>query len=53
MPHVQITNEQRNARRQPAEAVFDAVAIYGLRPRDDRRGIINPTAVLSWLEHRA
>jgi lipoprotein-releasing system permease protein len=49
MPHVQITDEQRHARRQPAETVFDAVAIFGLRPRDDRRGIINPTAVLSWL----
>jgi lipoprotein-releasing system permease protein len=49
MPHVQIADEQRHARRQPTETVFDAVAIFGLRPRDDRRGIINPTAVLSWL----
>ena len=49
MPHVQITDEQRSARRQPAEEVFDTVAIFGLRPRDDRRGIINPTAALSWL----
>lgn len=49
MPHVQITDEQRTARRQPAEDAFDVVAIAGLRPRDDRRGIINPTAALSWL----
>ncbi|WP_353643000.1 ABC transporter permease [Mesorhizobium sp. WSM2239] len=50
MPHVQVTDEQRTARRQPAEDAFDAVAISGLRPRDDRRGIINPTEALSWLE---
>lgn len=50
MPHVDITDEQRSARRQPAEDVYDAVAISGLRPRDDRRGIINPTAATAWLE---
>ncbi|KRD60609.1 ABC transporter permease [Ensifer sp. ENS10] len=50
MPHVQVTDEQRTARRQPAEDLFDAAAISGLRPRDDRRGIINPTAALSWLD---
>lgn len=50
MPHVDITDEQRTARRQPAEDVFATVAISGLRPRDDRRGIINPTAATAWLE---
>jgi lipoprotein-releasing system permease protein len=50
MPHVDITDEQRTARRQPAEDAFATVAISGLRPRDDRRGIINPTAATSWLE---
>ena len=50
MPHVQVTDEQRTARRQPAEDLFSAAAISGLRPRDDRRGIINPTAALSWLD---
>ncbi len=40
MPHVDVTDEQRSARRQPAEDLFEAVAISGLRPRDDRRGII-------------
>ncbi|MER8749313.1 ABC transporter permease [Mesorhizobium sp. M1050] len=50
MPHVDITDEQRTARRQPAEDIFDTVAISGLRPRDDRRGIINPTEATAWLE---
>ncbi|AFL51249.1 lipoprotein-releasing system permease protein [Sinorhizobium fredii] len=49
MPHVNITDEQRTARRQPAEDAFASVAISGLRPRDDRRGIINPTAATAWL----
>ncbi|MBB3387932.1 lipoprotein-releasing system permease protein [Rhizobium sp. BK275] len=50
MPHVDITDEHRTARRQPAEDVFTTVAISGLRPRDDRRGIINPTAATAGLE---
>ncbi|MBB3407281.1 lipoprotein-releasing system permease protein [Rhizobium sp. BK316] len=50
MPHVDITDEHRTARRQPAEDVFTSVAISGLRPRDDRRGIINPTAATARLE---
>lgn len=49
MPHVQITDERRTAARQPAEDAFDAVAIAGLRPRDDRRGILNPTAAVAAL----
>ncbi|KXF76174.1 ABC transporter [Paramesorhizobium deserti] len=49
MPHVQITDERRTPPRQPAEDVFETVAISGLRPREDRRGIINPTAALTWL----
>lgn len=50
MPHVEITDEQRTARLQPAETVFRTTEIFGLRPREDRRGIINPTAARSWLE---
>lgn len=50
MPHVDITDDHRTARRQPAEDVFTTVAISGLRPRDDRRGIINPTAATARLE---
>jgi lipoprotein-releasing system permease protein len=50
MPHVAITDEMRTAPRQPAEDVFATAAISGLRPRDDRRGIINPTAAAAWLD---
>ncbi len=50
MPHVQITDEQREARVQPADRAFGAVAWHGLRPRDDIRGILNPTAALAALD---
>jgi lipoprotein-releasing system permease protein len=50
MPHVQITDDRRAPPRQPSEDVFATVEIHGLRPREDRRGIINPTAALTWLE---
>jgi len=50
MPHVRITDDRRTPPPQPAEAVFDAVAFAGLRPREDRRGIINPTEAFAWLE---
>ena len=44
MPHVQITDERRAPAPQPATAQFDAVAISGLRPRDDPRGVLNAVA---------
>jgi lipoprotein-releasing system permease protein len=47
---VQVSDERRAPPRQPAEDAFAASAIYGLRPREDRRGIINPTAAQTWLE---
>jgi len=50
MPHVQITDDHRAPRRQPAEDVFAAAAVSGLRPPEDPRGIINPTAAIAWLE---
>src|SRR5690606_34737353 len=50
MPHVHITDERRTPPPQPAAQVFEAAAISGLRPREDRRGIINPTAAIAWLE---
>lgn len=50
MPHVQITDERRSARRQPAEEAFAAVAIIGLRPKEDRRGILNPAEASAVLE---
>lgn len=49
MPHVDITDEYRNARRQPAQDAFAAVQIAGLRPKDDRRGILNPTEAVAML----
>lgn len=49
MPHVDITDEYRNARRQPAQDAFAAVQIAGLRPKDDRRGILNPTEAIAML----
>lgn len=50
MPHVQITDERRDAPVQPADARFDAVEWHGLRPRDDIRGILNPTAAMAMLQ---
>lgn len=50
MPHVQITDEVREPKRQPAEDAFAAVAISNLHPREDRRGIRNPAAVAAALE---
>ena len=50
MPHVQISDDRRTSFTQPAETAFDAAAISGLRPREDRRGIINPAAASAWLE---
>jgi lipoprotein-releasing system permease protein len=44
MAHVQITDERRAPPPQPADAVFGAVAYFGLRPLADPRGILNPTA---------
>lgn len=50
IPHIQITDEERNPSRQPAQEEFDAVQISGLRVIDDRRGIRNPAAVRAGLE---
>ena len=50
MPHIQITDEQRTPPPQPASGAFDAIEWRGLRPREDPRGILNPTAALAALE---
>jgi lipoprotein-releasing system permease protein len=56
MPHVQISDERRTPRRQPAEDLFAAVQFEGLRPKEDRRGILNPAAAFaslrSWVPGR-
>jgi lipoprotein-releasing system permease protein len=49
MPHVQITDEYRTPRRQPAEDLFPAAQFEGLRPKEDRRGILNPAAATASL----
>lgn len=49
MPHVDITDERRTARRQPAQDQFASVQIAGLRPKDDRRGILNSTEATALL----
>ncbi|HEX9808533.1 MAG TPA: ABC transporter permease [Alphaproteobacteria bacterium] len=49
MPHVEITDEIRAPARQPAADAFAAVAFHGLRPKEDRRGILNPTRALAAL----
>lgn len=46
MPHIEVSDETRDSRRQPAEDVFAATSFSGLRPREDRRGIRNPAAAL-------
>ena len=50
IPHIQITDEERKPAPQPAQALYDAVQISGLRVVDDRRGIRNPVAVRAGLE---
>ena len=50
MPHIQITDEQRTPPPQPASRAFDVIEWRGLRPREDPRGILNPTAAIAALE---
>lgn len=45
IPHVEITDERREAARQPAQLVFDDAQFNSLTTRDDPRGIRNPIAV--------
>lgn len=44
-PHVMVTVDTRRPRPQVADEVFDVASYSGLRPPDDRRGILNPAAV--------
>lgn len=45
IPHVEVTDELRAPVLQPAEGAFAATRFFGLRPREDSRGIRNPSAV--------
>ena len=49
IPHVEVTDEQRQAPPQPALTVFDDARIDSLVPRDDPRGIRNPVAMTAAL----
>jgi lipoprotein-releasing system permease protein len=49
-PHITVTDELRIVDPQPAQRVYGAVEIRGLRPVDDRRGIKNPAETVAVLE---
>ena len=50
-PHVTISVDTKNPRPQPADEVYGVTAYSGLRPREDRRGILNPAAVAGSLRN--
>jgi lipoprotein-releasing system permease protein len=54
IPHVEVLDDQRSPAVQPASITYDAVAFHGLRPKEDLRGIRNPTEALAslraWVE---
>ncbi len=54
-PHVTIKDEYRAAPLQPVQRLFDAgvVTLYGLKPRDELRGIKDAETVLDGLNRRA
>lgn len=49
IPHVRIQDEQRAAPSQPASAAYDLAQYSGLRPKNDPRGVLNPTAAVASL----
>ena len=49
IPNVEIRDERRAAAEQPASLRYDAVAYSGLRPKEDLRGIRNPTEAMASL----
>ncbi len=50
MPHITISDERHSPPVQPAEQVYDAVAISGLTTAAIRPGIKNPYAIIASLE---
>ncbi|WP_309244620.1 ABC transporter permease, partial [Rhodoplanes sp. TEM] len=50
MPHVAVSDERRAPPPQPAEEVYDAARIHGLKPEARRRGIKNPLATMASIE---
>ncbi|MEM5581039.1 ABC transporter permease [Roseibium sp. AS2] len=49
IPNVEILDERRFPEAQPASRIYDAVVFHGLRPKEDLRGIRNPTEALASL----
>ncbi|MCA1297724.1 ABC transporter permease [Stappia indica] len=56
IPHVEVTDDQRDPPPPPAATRFDAVNVIGARPDDDTRGLRNPVRLramlASWLPGR-
>lgn len=50
LPHITVSDDRRQAPRQPAEIAFDSAEIHGLTPEARRRGIKNPMAIMAALE---
>lgn len=50
LPHITVTDEKREASRQPAEEIYKAVQFSGLRTPVTRPGIRNPFATISTVE---
>ena len=50
MPHIAVTDEQRQAPVQPASTKFDTVEFRSLSTETERRGIKNPLALIEALE---
>jgi lipoprotein-releasing system permease protein len=47
LPHIAVSDEQREPQRQPAELAFAAAEIHGLTPERRRKGIKNPMAIMA------
>ncbi|HEY4720396.1 MAG TPA: FtsX-like permease family protein, partial [Anaerolineae bacterium] len=50
LPHITVSDEQRQPNRQPAETFYTAAEIHGLTPEARRKGIKNPLAIVASLE---
>ncbi len=50
LPHITVSDEQRQPNRQPAETLYTTAEIHGLTPEARRKGIKNPLAIVASLE---
>lgn len=51
IPHVEVSDDRRDAAPPPATDFFDAVNVIGARPDDDTRGLRNPVRIRAMLEN--